>query len=310
MTTETTLSNPDTSLTDMATALFGNGEPANEAATEEAAETEEPQETAEDTQAEEAASDDDSGDEEETPKPKKRTTADRIKKLAMDRSRQAQEIEQLRKELEAIKTGKPLTEDKPAATADTGLVKPDPAKYQYGELDPKFIEDLADYRADLKLAKFQAELRQQQEQERQQEAERRASATLQEKATAIEQAGSSKYADFHEVVVEGGQNGDYPLTKEMFELAVEMGERAPDVLYHLATNPEEAAKVAKMSLPQQAMWFGRMEAKLATPPARKATAAPPPPSASPRGAGSKGGVALDDLNDPRALKAMAKALFA
>lgn len=268
---------------------------------------------AEEPEATDEPSDDDGGDEEETPKPKKRTTADRIKKLALDRARQAEELAQLRAELEALKNPKPLTKEKEPDTLAPKVEKPDPAKYQYGELDPKYIEDVADYRADLKLAEFQARLREQQEAERKQEADRRASATLQETALEIERLGSSKFSDFHELVVEGGQNGEYALTREMFETISELPrEVAPDALYYLASYPDEAAKVAKMTERQQALWFGRLEAELkaaAKPAPKKVTTAAPPPASIPKGSGSKSGASLTDINDPRALDAMTKALF-
>lgn len=288
--------------------------PSADPAPEPAAEPEaEAPEEVEETAVEETAVDDEGGDEEETPKPKKRTTNDRLKLKAAENARLMQQLEALRAEIEGIK--KPLTETKPESKADAGLEKPDPAKFQYGELDPNYMEALADYRADLKIAKFQAELREQQETERQHEAQKRASATLQETATEIEQLGSSKFSDFHELVVEGGQAGEYALTKDMFETISELPrEVAPDVLYYLASYPDEAAKVAQMSMRQQALWFGRLEAEIkatatSTPAPKKATSAPPPPASTPRGSGSKSGPSLTDLNDPRALDMMTKALF-
>ena len=287
-----------------------DADPAPEPAAEPEAEAPEEVEEA----PEEPVAETDEGDEgeEEAPKPKKRTTNDRLKQKAAENARLMQQLEALRAEIEGIK--KPLTETKPESKADVGLEKPDPAKFQYGELDPNYMEALADYRADLKIAKFQAELREQQETERQQEAQKRASATLQETATEIEQLGSSKFSDFHEIVVEGGQNGDYPLTQEMFETISELPrDVAPDVLYYLASYPDEAAKVAQMSVRQQALWFGRLEAEIkattSTPAPKKVTTAPPPPASTPRGTGSKSGPSLTDLNDPRALDMMTKALF-
>ncbi len=312
MTTETTTMLEVTDDLNAFSKSFFN--PSADEATEVAApepEAEAPEEV-EETAVEETAVDDEGGDEEETPKPKKRTTNDRLKQKAAENARLMQQLEALRAEIEGIK--KPLTETKPESKADTGLEKPDPAKFQYGELDPNYMEALADYRADLKIAKFQAELREQQVTERQQEAERRASATLQETATEIEQLGSSKFSDFHELVVEGGQAGEYALTKDMFETISELPrEVAPDVLYYLASYPDEAAKVAQMSMRQQALWFGRLEAEIkattSTPAPKKATSAPPPPASTPRGSGSKSGPSLTDLNDPRALDMMTKALF-
>ncbi len=190
----------------------------------------------------------------------------------------------------------PLT--KPAETGnDTASKAPNAENYRYGELDPQYMQDVADYRADLRIAAFREELAKQNEATQQATAAQREAAALREKAEQVTQAGSSKYADFNEVVVQGAQNQEWTLTKEMFELAAETSVPA-DVLYHLASNPEEADRVATLPLAQQALWFGRMEAKLATPaapPARKVTQAPEP-MASVRGAGSRNTVP-DDTDD-------------
>ncbi len=288
-----------------------DAEPATETATPEP-EAEETVTETDTSEAEEAATETDDGDEDEAPKPKKRTTADRLKAKAAENAALRAEIAAIRAEIEAAK--KPLTNDKPADNVETGLEKPDPTKFKYGELDPEYLEALADYRADLKIAKFQATLREQQEQERQQEAEKRASATLQETVTEIERLGASKFSDFHELVVEGGQAGEYALTREMFDTIAELPrDVAPDVFYYLASYPDESAKVAQMTPRQQALWFGRLEAEIkataSAPAPKKVTSAPPPPASIPKGSGSKGGPSLTDLNDPRALDAMTKALF-
>lgn len=311
MTLETPVNDLDVtdSLDDVAAELYGTPK-AEEAPVETPEPEAEAPEAPEAAELEEPVGETDEEEGDDTPKPKKRTTNDRLKQKAAENARLAQELEALRAEIEGLK--KPLTTDKPEAKADTGLEKPDPAKFQYGELDPNYMEALADYRADLKIAKFQAELREQQETERQQEAEKRASATLQETATRIEQAGSSKYADFHELVVEGGQSGEYPLTKEMFELVAETGDVAPDILYHLASNPDEAAEVAKLPFAKQALWFGRMEAKFTAPPTpapKKTTSAPPPPESFAKGAGAKAAPKYDDLDDPRTLEALERELY-
>lgn len=315
VTTETT-GTSDADFDAVESILFGK-EP--DAPVEEQQEAEEvPQETGEPEQ--EPADPEDDGDEpeEEQPRPKKRTTADRIKKLALDRSRQAEEIAALRAQVELLAGVKkePLTTEKPSATDGSQLVRPDPEKYQYGTLDDKYMEDLADYKAALKFQEFEARLQTQQQEKAQQEAAERASATLQTKAAEIETAGAAKFEDFRERVVEGGQNGDFALTKEMFETLTEIPDVAPDILYYLASYPDESAKVAQMSLRQQAMWFGRLEAEIRAeaqeppkPAPRKATSAPPPLTAQTRGAGSSSGPRLDDLEDPRALEAIEKLIF-
>lgn len=190
----------------------------------------------------------------------------------------------------------PLT-PQPETAKDTASKAPNAENYRYGELDPQYMQDVADYRADLRIAAFREELAKQNEATQQATAAQREAAALREKAEQVTQAGSSKYADFNEVVVQGAQNQEWTLTKEMFELAAETSVPA-DVLYHLASNPEEADRVAALPLAQQALWFGRMEAKLATPdtpPARKLTQAPEP-MASVRGSGSRATVP-DDTDD-------------
>jgi len=316
MTESTETMNSDADLAAVESILFGKeaAEPEQEQAEAEEA----PQETAE-SEPEQAEAEEDDGDEaeEEQPKPKKRTTADRIKKLALDRSRQAEEIAALRAQVELLAgVKKPLTEEKPAATGDSQLVRPDPEKYQYGTLDDKYMEDLADYKAALKFQEFEARLQTQQQEKAQREAAERASATLQTKAVEIETAGAAKFEDFRERVVEGGLNGDFALTQEMFETLTEVPDVAPDILYYLASYPDESAKVAQMSQRQQAMWFGRLEAEIRAtakaaekPAPRKATSAPPPLTAQTRGAGSSSGPRLDDLEDPRALEAIEKLIF-
>jgi hypothetical protein len=204
-------------------------------------------------------------------------------------------IAELKAKLEPAEPA-PLTV-KPEMGNDVASKAPKAEDYRYGELDPQYMQDIADYRADLRIEAFRKELAEQNQAAQQATAAQREAAALREKAEQVTQAGSSKYADFNEVVVQGAQNQEWTLTKEMFELAAETSVPA-DVLYHLASNPEEADRVATLPLAQQALWFGRMEAKLATPdtpPARKLTQAPEP-MASVRGSGSRATVP-DDTDD-------------
>jgi len=158
---------------------------------------------------------------------------------------------------------------------------PDPAKYQYGDLDPNYISDLADWKAEQKVAQLRQEiLATQQYQVAVQEAER-----IRNKALETAQVGSERYPDFMEVVVEGAENDEWPLTKPMLDAALE-SDRGPDILYYLATNPDEAEKVARMDTRQQDRWFGRMEATLKRPEARKVSKAPAPVKTA-RGSGGK-----------------------
>ena len=196
--------------------------------------------------------------------------------------RQLKAIQEQLAALTAEKTT-PLTPEKSDDKAEI-VEGPNPEKYRYGELDPQFIRDTASHEARIQieraLAAQKAEIA-----TSQQEAARQAEVVkLQQKATEIETLGASKFEDFVEVVTRGAENGDYPLTREMFELAIET-EVAPDILYYLAKNPDEAEQVSEMPSRKQALWFGRLEAKLAAKQPRKGTLAPVPISSA-RGRGA------------------------
>jgi hypothetical protein len=257
-----------------------------------------------------AAAPEPEGDEQpEQPEQKKRSTADRIKKMTRE-LREAQavaaQVAELKQQLEELRNPKPLTSE-PEPAKEASVSAPDPAKYQYGELDPQFMRDLARFEAKQEAAQLREELRKEAEQESRTLSAQREVAALQETAATIEQAGISKYPDFKSIVIEGAQAGDWALTKEMLVMAAETSV-APDVLYYLASNPEESAKVAEMSERQQAMWFGRMEAQFAAkiaPAARKVSQAPPPVS-SVRGRSGQF-AASPDTNDFSAFERMAMA---
>lgn len=274
----------------------------------------EPVEQTEEAAEEVAEAEETTGEEgEEKPERRKLSTTDRINKMTR-RMREAEaraaDVDSLRAELAALKA-QTLT-PKPEAGKVEALGEPDAATYQYGELDPQYMRDLARFEAKQETAQLRASLKAEAEQETRQSAAQREHAAFQEAATKIEQAGVAKFSDFDELVIQGAQDGDFELTKEMALALTDMPDAAPDILYYLATYPEESARVAAMSERRQAMWFGRMEAELtakAAPPARKITQAGAPPASLPKGSGSRGGPSLYDLDDPRALAAMTKALF-
>ncbi len=329
MATEATITEVTDNLDDFAKELFGTGgtdegKPADKTqptgdGVEQRADGEE--EGADDADSDADAGDPDASDEEKPDEieKRKRSTAERVKS-AVARQRQAEREaahertlrEQLEARIAALEAGAKSDLTPGKADDNTPAVQgPDPTKYRYGELDPQYLSDLADYRAELKVNALLAKQKQEQEAAQQAEAARRQSDAIRAKAEEVTQAGQAKFSDFEEVVVEGAKNGDYPLTQEMFEIAAET-EVAADILYHFATNPDEAFKVSQMNPRQQALWFGRMEAKLTapkTPEPKRATGAPPPPASIPKGSGGKGGVSIYDLEDPRALDAMTRAMF-
>lgn len=247
----------------------------------------------------------------DAPEPKKDDkSANRFTKQTKELRETQRKLRELEEKLANLNPSAPVLTPDSQSDNNSTVEAPDPAKYQYGELDPQFIRDTARHEAKLLIEAAAAEQVKQQDTQRREADAQREVAALQEKAVKIEQAGSGKYSDFKEVVIDAAQAGDWSLTKEMFELVAEADAPA-DILYHLASNPDEAERVAGLPARQQALWFGRMDARFAAPPekpARKATQAPAPITST-RGGSARPAVNLTNLDDPAALAAMEKALF-
>lgn len=93
-------------------------------------------------------------------------------------------------------------------------------------------------------------------------------------------------ADYLEVVtpyvdVELGR-----LSGEARKMLLEAG---PSVLYHLAANPDVSDRIAELPPLRQAVEIGKLEESLKTPPAKKASSAPPPLKPVPGGKTSPNG---------------------
>lgn len=72
----------------------------------------------------------------------------------------------------------------------------------------------------------------------------------------------TKYADYEDAI-EDATNA--PCTSDMLNAMMESPQGA-EVMYYLAKNPQEAARIAKLTPHGQAREIGRIEARLATPP--------------------------------------------
>ncbi|MCK9513669.1 MAG: hypothetical protein M0R28_20930 [Pigmentiphaga sp.] len=250
------------------------------------------------------------GDEgaERTPGSLKKSVQERINEITRARREAERRAEAAERELNELRNAKPpAAAEKPAkpaagkggdestgAEGDAAKGPPDPEKYEFGELDSRYIRDLARFEA--KAA--HDELRELDRQEREQ-----AQAVQQQQAAATKfqqrvEEGSKKYEDFYEKVVIGAEKVEWPLSPELGSLIVESDVGA-DIAYHLATNPDEAAQVFALSPLEQARYFGRIEAKFSaeqsaapgedakdeTAPAKTPKA--PPPVAPARGSGGR-----------------------
>ena len=234
---------------------------------------------------------DEGGEPGQTPpaaKPKTKSAQERIDQ-AVKRQREAERraveadtrYRTLEERLARIEAGgRPLTnQDSAANTPDPNA--PDPSKYQYGELDTKFIADLARYETRKEIEAEKAQ--------RNQASQTAAQAEQQKARDAFVEAGTAKYEDFREAVIDTAIRNEWPLSQTVGQLAFE-SPVGPDILYALASDHAEAKRVAGLSEARQAAWFGALEARISagssaandrTPPTRPAvvttTKAPPPP---------------------------------
>jgi hypothetical protein len=201
------------------------------------------------------------------------------------------------------------TEDKSQKSDE--LVEPTPTdktengddKYPLGEYDPQYMKDMAKYTFDREFAAREAARQQSEQESSQKEAAKRQEAekqALQETWNEKLAPAQERYPDFEEKGQElvsafdsiDASYGEYLSTALM---ALDNG---PDVLYYLASNPEEAQAIvesgpmkATVAMGRIDSMFGEQGGKTNKTPPRKVSKAPAPP---PRNKGSS--VAKGSLN--------------
>lgn len=257
-------------------------------------------------------------------KPKPKSAQERIDQ-AVKRQREAErKLDQLtgshrtlEARLAAIEAGKapgqqtPLTNAQQPTQRDPNAPDPtDTRKYQYGELDARYIADVARYEAQKVI---DADRQQRDQQTRSQQAQ-----ATKAKFEGFIEKSSEKYADFRQTVIESAERNEWPLTQTLGELIVE-SEHGADIAYHLATNPADAERLAKLTPAKQAAWFGAQEARYSAtspaatrgnaqemrePPARM-TQAPPVPVTRLRGNSGNPSPVAPDTQDFAAFERLA-----
>lgn len=176
-------------------------------------------------------------------------------------------------------------EMQPQPVADA---RPDPASYEFGDADPAYWDALTEWKADQKVnAKF-AELEQKQQ----------VSHALRELETGYSARVAEVKAeipDYDEVVTMTAAQGKWPCPP-VVALAAKESPVGPKVLHHLATNLSEAVAISNLSPIEQAMAFGRLEARFSgsQPTANIATNAPQPAPARTKGGQFASTGVLDD----------------
>ncbi len=102
--------------------------------------------------------------------------------------------------------------------------------------------------------------------------------------------------DYDDKVTKSAARGEWPCPP-LVAIAIKESEVGPKVAYHLASNPNEAVAISKLSPIEQAVAFGRLEAKFLNQPAVQpniATNSPEPAPARTKGGQFAPSSGLDD----------------
>lgn len=273
------------------------------------AETDAAEDTSEEDAAEDTSEDTSEEDEgaENSGKKRSKSAEDRVKEInratreMRERERRAEQAEararELIADLEAKSGKKPLTSQKDGDTvgADEG---PDPQDYNYGEMDPQFTRDLARFEARQEIAAADKTREKERQQAAASEKERELGTKLEEQVT----KGRELFKDFDEVVL--GVDSplhDLPQLDDSVAEAVINSPVASEILYHMATNAEEAASFANSTPIEQARLLGKLEAKLSpsekqAPPKTNKRTIKTPPSKVKAGSGASSSDDDDDFS--------------
>ena len=296
-------------------------EPASSEKNEEAPKESDASETNDDTHVEEednlddTETDDDSegdekGEEKPEPKPKKSRAAERIEEL----NKKYRETERLVKELqEQLK----VKNEDPAPKQEAEAKRPSPTdqnedgtdKYPLGEFDPAYIRDDLKFDFDQERKAREAEAA---DRSKQSEVEA-ARAELQTEWNDKLGTAQERYPDFHEkgeALQETLQDVDQGYGEYLATTIMQM-EFGPDVLYYLASNPDEARKIVDAGPLKATIALGRLESKFADASAEKQKARPkvsnaPTPPPTNKGSAVAQAEIPDDTDD---LDAFAKKFF-
>lgn len=207
---------------------------------------------------------------------------------AREAERRAAEAERLLQE-ERSKREQPKEEDagKPRTTDEGRELlpgEPNPDDYEYGQVDAKYIADNATFQAKMEFQRQQAV-----------QALESEFNTIETAHNSRVEAARERYPDFDEVAVQSAQ-GDNPKWQAtpVMALAMKTSEYGPDMQYHLAKNPAESERIARLSPLEQAFQMGQLAGTFArqakepaVEPTKKIPGAPPPPTELTRGQGGR-----------------------
>ena len=143
---------------------------------------------------------------------------------------------------------KPEGAEQDGDVGEDGPPKPD--DYTYGDTDAQYVADLARYETKLAIR------------------EERAADEIRARAAKVEADYSVRVvdakadiADYDDVVTKGADEGKWACSP-VVALGIKLSEQGPRVAYHLATNPEESFRIAKLTPLEQAREFGKLEYRM------------------------------------------------
>jgi len=177
--------------------------------------------------------------------------------------------------LEAEKARNAELEAKLAA-AEKAIPPEDKPTIDQFETETEFIEALTEWKVDQKLKVKEAEITSKSTKDAEAREVNEEVDSLYEKIDTAYTKGREQFADFDDAM----KSDDFRNTEAMID-CIMLGETPEKVLYHLAKNPDESAKLAKITNPTIIAYeVGKIEAKLNAPPPaappKKLTHAPDP----------------------------------
>jgi hypothetical protein len=210
-------------------------------------------------------------------------TKARIDELLAERSHARARADRAEAHIRAqeARAAQPPPDARPAAPspAPAGLTKPDPDAFPYGTADPGYLEALADYKVDARLATERSNWERGQQAERARTETTRVITAFEQKAEAVR----AKYADFDAVALLAPTEIAPGSAVDLYILEAPAG---ADILYHLQSpaNTAERRRILKLGPLDQLTELVRLGDRLtsASPPARSTSAPPPPPTLSTR----------------------------
>lgn len=223
-------------------------------------------------------------------KPEKTFTQAELDEILEKRlSKERRKREELNRRLvvteELVLKGKPA--EAPKAPEGDGA----PVREKFDSYEA-FLEAKAEWKAEQAVERRMAKV----QEEQAKASDERKRGEVQEGFRATAEKLAKEIPDFNEVM----ENSEAAITRTMSQAIMEAGEVGVRVAYHLAKNPDEAQRIAALSVSRQAAEIGKLEAKLASEPAPKKPSKAPDPITPVSG---KRTSSADDMPDPQDTKA-------